>query len=89
MTGHEGDLGEGEPIGADDPLGRGIESMQAAAAEAIAAARAMLDVAEELLTDPRTASAVSNMLSSLARRDNRPVRDDTDDEGGVQRIPVS
>jgi hypothetical protein len=75
---------------AEDPLGRGIEALQAAAAEAIAAARAMLDVAEELVADPRTAEAVTNLLGSVARGGVRHRHDDDpDDEDGVQRIPVS
>ena len=74
----------------DDVVGRGIEALQSAAAEAIHAARAVLDVAEELLTDPRTATAVSNVIGSMARgavRSQPP--EGPDDEDGVQRIPVS
>jgi hypothetical protein len=74
----------------DDVVARGIEALQAATAEAIAAARAVLDVAEELVTDPRTAAAVSNLLSSVGRRRPRGRHDEDDGgEGGVQRIPVS
>jgi hypothetical protein len=74
----------------DDVVGRGIEALQAAAAEAISAARAVLDVAEELLTDPRTAAAVSNVLGSMARSATRSrPPEGPDDEDGVQRIPVS
>jgi hypothetical protein len=73
----------------DDPIARGIEALQAAAAEAITAARAVLDVAEELVSDPRTAAAVSNMIGSMGRGAHRPRRDGPDDEDGVQRIPVS
>ena len=75
---------------ADDAVTRGIEALQAAAAEAISAARAVLDVAEELVTDPRTAAAVSNLIGSMARGAPRARKDDDDDgEDGVQRIPVS
>jgi hypothetical protein len=78
---------------AEDAVGRGVEALQAAAAEAISAARAVLDVAEELLTDPRTATAVSNLIGSMARgaTRTRPAARDEDDDGddGVQRIPVS
>jgi hypothetical protein len=74
---------------ADDPVTRGIEALQAAATEAISAARAVLDVAEELVGDPRTAEAVSNLLGSVARGVPRPRREGPDDEDGVQRIPVS
>ena len=74
---------------ADDAVSRSIEALQAAATEAIAAARAVLDVAEELVTDPRTAAAVTNLLGSVARLGPRPRRDDDGGEDGVQRIPVS
>ena len=87
-----GDDHGNEPGGpaSDDVVGRGIEALQAAAAEAISAARAVLDVAEELLTDPRTAAAVSNVIGSMARgaARSRPP-EGPDDEDGVQRIPVS
>jgi hypothetical protein len=73
----------------DDAVSRGIEALQAAATEAIAAARAVLDVAEELVTDPRTAAAVTNLLGSVARAAPRSRRDDDGGEDGVQRIPVS
>jgi hypothetical protein len=82
----------GEPTGGapDDAVTKGIEALQSAAAEAIAAARAVLDVAEDLVTDPRTAAAVSNLIGSIGRSAPRPRRDDDDDgEDGVQRIPVS
>jgi hypothetical protein len=76
----------------DDAVTRGVEALQAAAAEAIAAARAVLDVAEDLVSDPRTAAAVSNLIGSVARGAPRPRggEDDGDDgDDGVQRIPVS
>ena len=57
-------------------------------AGAIAAARAVLDVAEDLVRDPRTAAAVSGLIGSAAGGARRP-RNDPDDEDGVQRIPVS
>jgi hypothetical protein len=79
-----------DDTGGDDVIARGIEALQAATAEAIAAARAVLDVAEELATDPRTATAVSNLLSSVGRGKPRGRHDDDGGEGGgVQRIPVS
>jgi hypothetical protein len=89
---HPGDEREPEEgaTAAEDVVGRGIEALQAAAAEAISAARAVLDVAEELLTDPRTAAAVSNVIGSMARGATRSrPPEDPDDEDGVQRIPVS
>jgi hypothetical protein len=83
-----GDAEAQAPI-ADDAIERGIAALQAAATEAIAAARAVLDVAEELVADPRTAAAVTNLLGSVARPGPRPRRDDDGGEDGVQRIPVS
>ena len=83
-----GDAGA-QASASDDAIERGITALQAAATEAIAAARAVLDVAEELVADPRTAAAVTNLLGSVARLGPRPRRDDDGGEDGVQRIPVS
>ena len=94
-------MGASTPI--DDPrLQAGIEHLQRAAHEVIAASRALLDVAEELIDDPRAASSVVDALGSLgglARSraaglaGRRPgaatgTTDDPDDPP-VQRIPVS
>jgi hypothetical protein len=49
----------------------GVEHLQAAARELIAAARAALDVAEEVVNDPEAVSSLAGSLSSmgdLARR---------------------
>lgn len=108
-----------DPVGAeaDDPLGRprdlagddprvqaGLEHLQRAAHEAIAASRALLDVAEDLVDDPRALGGVLELLGGLGamagrlggptrRVADRPVRDpfasDGDDDPPVQRIPVS
>lgn len=43
----------------------GIEHLQAAARELIAAARAGLDVAEEVVNDPESAASVARTLSSV------------------------
>lgn len=77
----------------DDPrLAAGLEHLQRAAREMIAASRALLDVAEELVEDPKAAAGVVDLLGSLADR-GRPVPgapgDGDDDEPPVQRIPVS
>jgi hypothetical protein len=48
--------------GLDERARAGIEHLQAAAREAIGAARALLDVAEELVTDP---AALQSALGSL------------------------
>lgn len=91
------------PIGEeDDVVAKGAEALQSAAREMIAAARAMLDVADELVRDPRAVGTVVEAMSSYARRRASgaawppPARpgeggdeDDGDGSGGVQRIPVS
>jgi hypothetical protein len=51
----------------DDRAREGLEHLQTAAREMIAAARAMLDVAESLLNDPTTAATVLSAVGSLAR----------------------
>jgi hypothetical protein len=90
--------------GADSIMGdprvqAGLEHLQRAAHEVIAASRALLDVAEELVEDPKAAGSLVDMLGSLAsmarpggrahhdagRHDDGP----DEDEPPVQRIPVS
>jgi hypothetical protein len=80
----------------------GVEHLQSAARELIAAARAALDVAEEVVNDPDAVSSLAGSLSSvgdLARRltgtggwspaRNEPGGDsEPDDEPRVQRITV-
>lgn len=89
----------------DPRLQAGLDHLQRAAREVIAASRALLDVAEELVDDPKAAAGVVDLLGSLgavaARRARSGVRhdaggpaagadpDDGDDEPPVQRIPVS
>lgn len=79
----------------DDPrVQAGMEHLQRAAREAIAAGRALLDAAEDLVDDPRSAAGVLEALASLAQRGRSAVADataegDDDDGGTVQRIPVS
>ena len=88
-----------EPSATDEAVARGMEAFQTAAGELIAAARAMLDVAEGLVQDPHAASTVMRTIGSMAqgvtrfaaqsdRTPDRGVNDD-DDDGGVRRIPVS
>jgi hypothetical protein len=92
----------GSAGGEDDVVAKGVEALQSAAQEMIAAARAMLDVADELVRDPRAAGTVVEAMSSFARRQanraassppGRPGGGDDDEDGdgsgGVQRIPVS
>ena len=88
---------------ADPRVQQGVESIQRAAREFIQASRALLDVAEELVDDPRAASGLTDLFgevgavaSRLARdalrgaRTGGPRSNDTpDDPPPVQRIPVS
>lgn len=84
--------GEGEDRAAD-----GLAHLQAAAREAIAAARAFLDVAEDLVTDPAAVSAVVDAVGSVvrtaaARGRGRGAGDDDEGDGhdgGVEHIRVS
>lgn len=93
--------GTGSP---DEVMSRGIEMFQAAAVEAIGAARAMLDVAEDLIHDPNAAARVIETLGSVtqgvSRFTNRPESatsekraerrpDDEGEDGGIRRIPVT
>jgi hypothetical protein len=80
----------------DDPrLQAGLDHLQRAAREVIAATRALLDVAEELVEDPKAAAGLADLIGSMA--DRRPRRaapaagpeDGFDDDPPVQRIPVS
>ena len=82
---------------ADDPDARlqaGLDHLQRAAREVIAASRALLDVAEELVEDPKAASGILDLFGSMAGRAERrtsasAVDDDDGDDPPVQRIPVS
>jgi hypothetical protein len=60
-----------------------FDHLQAAALEMIAAARAALDVAEELVKDPPSAGGALGGLVEAGRRDPRS------DSPRVQRIDVS
>jgi hypothetical protein len=85
-------------VDAEERAAEGLTHLQAAAREAIAAARAFLDVAEDLVADPGAAAAIADALgtvvrtaaergrAALAREDGG---DDGDDGGRVQRIRVS
>ncbi len=89
----------------DDRASEGLAHLQAAAREAIAAARAFLDVAEDLIADPSAAAAIADAVGSVVRtaagRGGGVVGgldaeagavggDDHDhDDGRVQRIRVS
>lgn len=77
----------GEAGDRTDRTGDGVAHLQAAAREMIAAARAFLDVAEEVVEDPKAGEALLESLGDVARRvvprDGRAA-----DGDGVQHIPV-
>jgi hypothetical protein len=56
--------GDGGPD-LDPRLQAGLDHLQRAAREVIAASRALLDVAEELVDDPKAAAGVVDLLGSL------------------------
>jgi hypothetical protein len=82
-----------------DPAREGLEHLQAAAHEMIAAARSMLDAVEEALDDPRAATSVTAAIGVMSRLVEGAVASvggmvvggtaDPDDEPRVQRIKVS
>ncbi|MGI8710505.1 MAG: hypothetical protein ACR2LA_05890 [Acidimicrobiales bacterium] len=94
MTGPDGPGGRPDPDEPEDPrLRAGFDHLQAAAHEMIAATRAFLDAAEQVVDDPRAPDAVAGLVGSLASLAGRwgpssPPRPD-DDDPPVQRIPVS
>ncbi len=80
----------------DDPrVQAGLDHLQRAAREMIAASRALLDVAEELVEDPKAAAGIVDLLGSVANRRPRAAASERSDDAGddddppVQRIPVS
>ena len=88
------DAGVAGSLGAAGERAReGIDHLQAAARELIQAARALLDVAEELVNDPETVTTVVGTLGSFANAAARVVPtsrangDEPDDER-VERIRV-
>ena len=95
MTETADGAGPDSPGNDHDPrLQSGLDHLQRAAREMIAASRALLDVAEELVDDPKAASGIIDLLGSVAgRAERRPPRGsaegEDDDDPPVQRIPVS
>lgn len=84
----------------NDRAAEGLTHLQAAAREAIAAARAFLDVAEDLVADPAGAAAIADAVGAVVRTAAQRGRqavgglpddhgDEGDDGGRVQRIRVS
>lgn len=70
----------------------GVEHLQTAAEELIAAARAFLDVAEEVVTDPQTARSLLGLLESvagMATRGRPGGSGAADGDDPVEHIPVS
>lgn len=51
----------------DEKAGEAVEHLQAAALELIAAARAVLDVAEDLVREPAAAATIVSAAASLGR----------------------
>lgn len=102
--GAEGADTTGERSG-DPRVQDGIDHLQRAAREVIAASRALLDVAEDLVEDPHAAGDVGRFVASLAgqaqrwagladRRGPASTEDhggdhDDGDDGPVQRIPIT
>jgi hypothetical protein len=86
------DDGSAVHVGLDDRAREGLDHLQAAAMEMIKAARALLDVAEELVEDPSTVTAVIGALGSLVQaatgQAGSPQANDDDGER-VQRIRVT
>ena len=67
----------------DDKVQEGVEHLQNAALELIAAARCFLDVAEEMVRDPADLMARASAAAAMAKKPPRQHHDD-----GVERIRV-
>lgn len=94
---------DSHPDGDDPRIQDGLEHLQRAAREMIAASRALLDVVEDLVEHPDGVKELLGTVGSLGGAAGRAVRaaggrpsresdgDDEDDDGEppVQRIPVS
>lgn len=101
LPGTNDDLGGERPVAAAEPtgdpveekVGKGVAHLQAAARELIAAARAALDAAEELVEDPRMADTVTGLLRSVVppRRSGPGGETDPSEGGGspVQHIDIT
>jgi hypothetical protein len=77
----------------DDRAREGLEHLQAAARELIQAARAMLDVAEDVVNDPEAVASLAGTVGSLGdlvrqRRPSATKPDAADDDSDVERITV-
>ena len=73
----------------DERARQGVEHLQAAAIEVIAALRAFLDVAEDVVRDPASAAALAATLVEQARPAPPEPEPGGGDEPHVTRIRVS
>lgn len=80
----------------EERAGEGIEHLQRAATEVIAAARAFLDVAEDLVSDRERLAEAAGLVATVANAASEGVgraarRSDAegDREGRIQHIDVS
>jgi hypothetical protein len=80
-----------EAVGGGEGGARDVTAhLQSAALELIAAVRAFLDAAEEVVRDPAGAVAVATTLAGRARGRRPPAgADDGEGDSAVQRIPVT
>ncbi len=76
----------------DDRVAAGIEHLQAAATEMISAARALLDVAEDVVRDPDRLASLVETFGDLARGAGRAMAHDAGSSRpaapGVEHIRV-
>lgn len=79
----------------DDKAAEAVEHLQSAALELIAAARAFLEVAEDLVRDPAAAATIVSAAAGAGRavfgsgNRGRPAEEPREDAGKVRRIHVS
>jgi hypothetical protein len=72
-----------------DRAREGLEHLQTAARELIAAARAALDVAEGLIDDPEVVSTMVGRLAERTRHPHSPQSAPDDDEPTIERITIA
>ena len=72
----------------EDRAGDGVAHLQTAAREVIAAFRAFLDVAEEVIEDPKSGEALLETLGDVARRVVPRPGGPSDDDGGFEHITL-
>jgi hypothetical protein len=76
-----------------DAAGEAFEHLQKAALEMIAATRAFLDLAEDVVADPAGLAAVGHLLADLAAKGRaaagRHAEDDRPPSTGVQHIRIA